>query len=109
MTTTTQNKDISIRQILSQPRNLPEDPKKERIVLWKIFRNENDALEYSHHILLEEDQRIVGGYSSDSAGDFLWLGVEVEDIEAWGNTQAIQLADPFEATDPKGQGQGFTH
>ncbi len=109
MTTTTQDKDISIRQLLSQPRSLPKDPKQERIVLWKIFRNENDALEYSHHILLEEDQRIVGGHSSDSAGDFLWLGIEVEDMEAWGNTQAIQLTDPFEATDPEGQGQGFTH
>lgn len=105
----TSDKDVNIKQLLSQSRKLPDDPQKDRIVLWKIFRNENDALEYSHHILLEEDQRIVGGSSSDSAGNFFWLGIEVEDLEAWGNTQAIQLADPFDGTDPEGKGQGFTH
>lgn len=106
---TTSDKDVNIRQLLSQTRKLPDEPQKDRIVLWKIFRNENEALEYSHHILLEDDQRIVGGCHSDSAGDFFWLGIEVDDLESWGNTQAIQLADPFDATDPKGKGQGFTH
>lgn len=101
--------ETTIRQLLAQSRNLPKDPKQERIVLWKIFRNENEALEYSHHILLEQDQRIVGGNSKDSAGEFFWLGIEVEDLQAWGNTQAIQLADPFDGTDPEGKGQGFTH
>ncbi len=109
MTTKSSGKNVNIDQLLSQSRNLPEDPQKERIVLWKIFRNKDDAHEYSQHILLEDDQRIVGGSSNDSAGDFFWLGVEVEDLEAWGNTQAIQLVDPFDGTDPKGKGQGFTH
>ncbi|MHB1678492.1 MAG: hypothetical protein ACYCSS_13355 [Sulfuriferula sp.] len=105
----TSNQDVQISQLLTQSRNLPEDPKKDRVVMWKIFRSENEALKYSHHILLEPDQRIVGGRSKDSAGEFFWLGIEVANLEAWGNTQAIQLADPFDGTDPEGKGQGFTH
>lgn len=105
----TSNQDVQISQLLTQSRNLPEDPKKDRVVMWKVFRDENAALEYSHHIILEPDQRIVGGCSKDSAGIFFWLGIEVPDLEAWGNTQAIQLADPFDGTDPEGKGQGFTH
>ncbi len=99
----TQNPDTQISQILGESRDLPKDPQQEQIVMWRIFRDKNDALEYSQHILLEPDQRIVGGRSVDSAGDFFWLGVEVADLGAWGHTQAIQLADPFD-----GKGQGFT-
>ena len=99
----TENQDTQVKKTLAQVRALPEDAKKERIVLWKIFRNEADALEYSHHILLEPDQLIVGGRSTDSAGVFFWLGVEVADLEAWGNTHAIQLADPFDGNNPTGK------
>ncbi|MES2408558.1 MAG: hypothetical protein V4528_14690 [Pseudomonadota bacterium] len=102
----TVNNDIEIKQILNASRPLPEDPKAERVVLWKVFRNTEDALEYSHHILLEPDQTVVGGHASDSVGEFFWLGIEVADLEAWGNTQSIQLTDPFDSNDPKGQGQG---
>jgi len=100
------DQDVQIKQILTQARALPEDPKKERVVLWKVFRDEIEALEYSQHILLEPDQKIVGGRGIDSVGGFFWLGIEVADLEAWGNTQAIQLTDPFDSTDPKGQGRG---
>lgn len=101
-----QDQDVQIKQMLTQARVLPEDPKKERVVLWKVFRNEAEALEYSHHILLEPDQKIVGGRGTDSVGEFFWLGIEVADLEAWGNTHAIQLSDPFDGNDPKGQGRG---
>lgn len=97
-----------IQELLQHERRLPEDPKKERVVLWKVFRNLNEAFEYSRHILLEADQRLVGGHAADSAGEFWWIGVEVENLEAWGNSQAIQLADPFDANDPKGQGRGVS-
>lgn len=99
--------DNQVRDFLGQERALPEDPKTERVVLWKVFRSQNEALEYSHHILLEPDQKLVGGYATDTVGKFWWVGVQVEDLEAWGNSQAIQLADPFDANDPKGQGRGL--
>lgn len=102
----TLNQDNRIAKILVQPRPLPEDPKKERVVLWKVFRSEDEALEYSHHIMLEPDQQIVGGHGTDSVGEFFWLGVEVPDLETWGNSQAIQLTDPFDSNDPKGKGRG---
>lgn len=100
------NPDNPIAQILAEPRPLPEDPQKERVVLWKIFRSGEEALEYSQHIMLEPDQKIIGGHGTDSVGEFFWLGVEVENLEAWGNSQAIQLTDPFDSNDPKGKGRG---
>ena len=43
----------------------------------------------------------------DAMGWYCWLGVEVDDIKAWGNSQAIQLVDPLEAADPRGQGRNL--
>jgi len=101
------NMDDQVKSILSLSHALPADPKQERVVLWKVFREEASALEYSHHIMLGSDQELVGGHAADSAGDFYWLGVKVADLAAWGNSHAIQLSDPFEAEDPKVQGRGF--
>ena len=100
------NLDDHVSKVLTQPRHLPEEPKTERVVLWKVFRSEDTALEYSRHIMLEQDQCIVGGQGTDSVGEYFWLGVEVADLEKWGNSQAIQLTDPFDSDDPKGQGRG---
>ncbi len=102
----TLNQDVQVNEILDQPISLPEDPQKERIVLWKVFRSKDEAVEYSQHVLLEPTQRIVGGYWTDSAGGFFWLGVQVDDLGKWGNSQAIQLTDPFDSNDPVGQGRG---
>jgi len=99
--------DNEARRILAQSRPLPQDARAERVVLWKAFRNEDQALEYSRHILLEDGQRVVGGCGEDDMGWYCWLGVEVDDIEAWGNSQAIQLVDPLEADDPQGQGRNL--
>lgn len=99
---------IPIRDLLNQECGLPENPKNDCIVLWKVFRKLHEALEYARHILLEPDQKLVGGHAHDSAGEFWWLGVKVADLAAWGNSQAIQLADPFDANDPKGQGRGVS-
>ena len=96
-----------VTSLLGQERTLPVDPQQERVVMWKVFRDEASAVTYAHHILLEADQQLVGGQATDSIGKFYWLGVHVADLAAWGNTQAIQLNDPFDAEDPKGQGQGF--
>ena len=103
----TANLDVQVKQALTQNRALPEDPQKERVVLWKVFRDEASAVEYSHHILLESDQSLVGGHGVDSIGEFYWIGVQVADLTAWGHTQAIQLTDPFDSDDPKVKGQGF--
>lgn len=84
---------LHISQVLKQMRHLPTDPKTERVVMWKVFRHEDEALQYSQNILLESDQCIVGGHSTDSAGHFFWLGVQVEDLATWGHTQAIQLTE----------------
>lgn len=43
----TLNPDTQISQILGKPRDLPKDPQQEQVVMWRIFRNKNDALEYS--------------------------------------------------------------
>jgi hypothetical protein len=96
----------TISDILHQARPLPENPQQERVVLWKVFRTEGEALEYAKHIMLGADQTIVGGHGTDSVGEFYWLGVQVADLAAWGNTQAIQLNDPLDSTDPHGQGRG---
>lgn len=97
-----------VKQLLKTEADLPQDPANERIVLWKTFRSENEAVDYSRAIILEEDQHLVGGASRDSAGPLYWIGVQVEDLEAWGNSQAIQLTDPFDANDPAGQGRGIS-
>lgn len=96
-----------ITNLLQQERPLPQDPKSERVVLWKVFRSENEAIEYSRHVLLEPDQKLVGGHATDTVGEFWWIGVQVDSLEAWGNSQAIQLTDPLDANDPKGQGRGL--
>lgn len=103
----TSERDSQVLSLLEQEHALPADPKKDRVVLWKIFRDPAEALEYSHHILLEPDQKLVGGRAADTVGKLWWLGVEVANLEAWGNSQAIQLSDPFDADDPKGKGRGM--
>ena len=103
------NRDEQVKDLLQQQNPPPKNPKSERIVFWKIFRTAEQALEYSHHILLEPDQKLVGGCGSDSVGPLWWLGVQVADLAAWGNSQAIQLTDPFDGTDPAGQGRGISH
>lgn len=97
--------DREARRILSSRRLLPRDPRAERVVVWRAFRDESQAIEYSRHILLDPGQRVVGGQGEDDVGVYYWLGVEVEDIEAWGHPQAIQLVDPLDADDPRGEGR----
>lgn len=101
--------NIPIQELLKREQTLPGDPKTEQIVMWKVFRSVDEALEYPRHIMLGVDQSLVGGRTRDSAGDLWWVGVKVADLEAWGNSQAIQLSDPFDANDPQGQGRGLSN
>lgn len=104
----TSEQGTPIQNLLTQQCPLPQDPKAERVVMWKVFRTLDEALEYPRHIMLGPDQSLVGGHSEDSAGELWWVGVQVADLEAWGNSQAIQLSDPYDANDPQGQGRGLS-
>ena len=97
--------DEEARQILRTERLLPEDPRSEHVVVWRTFRNEDQAVAFSRHILLEDGQRVVGGRGRDDVGAYHWIGVEVDDLEKWGHPGAIQLCDPLDADDPRGQGR----
>lgn len=97
--------DHEAREILRTERLLPEDPRSEHVVVWRAFRDEDQAVDYSRHIMLEPGQRVVGGCGADDVGTYYWIGVEVDDIEKWGHPGAIQLVDPLDADDPRGQGR----
>ena len=104
----TSEQETPIEDLLKQSCPLPQDAKAERVVMWKVFRSLDEALEYRRHIMLGADQSLVGGHSEDSAGELWWVGVKVANLEAWGNSQAIQLSDPYDANDPQGQGRGLS-
>ena len=87
-------------KILARERPLPRDARRERVVVWKAFRVQEQAIDYARHILLEDGQRVVGGCGEDDVGPYCWFGVQVDDLEAWGHPRAIQLVDPV---DPGGR------
>lgn len=97
----------TVRRLLNQPRSLPQDPVRERVVMWKGFRTLDAAATYSTAVMLGQGQEIVAGKTSDSIGDLYWIGVRVDDLAKWGNTKAIQLTDGFDAEDPDVQGRPF--
>ncbi|MFZ5659230.1 MAG: hypothetical protein ACOY5C_05165 [Pseudomonadota bacterium] len=101
-------REMTVKAALDRPVPLPADPQQERVVLWKTFRSRGEALDFARNVLLEADQTLIGGHDHDSVGPFYWLGVQVADLAAWGNSQAIQLRDPFDADDPQGQGRGIS-
>ncbi len=75
---------------LTQERSLPgKRPEADRIVYWHVFRRPEDALDFARNILLEDDEHLVGGYTRDSIGAMWWVGVQVGDLTAWGNRQAV--------------------
>ncbi len=75
---------------LQQERSLPgRRPEVDRIVYWHVFRRPEDALAFAEHVLLEEDECLVGGYTRDSIGPVWWVGVQVADLAAWGNRGAV--------------------
>lgn len=93
--------------VLKNERALPDDPVQEKIVLWRTFRNTDEAVKFSGSVMLGDGQQLVGGIAHDSVGPLYWLGVHVENVSQWGNTKAIQLSDDFDATAPETQGRPF--
>lgn len=92
---------------LWEPRALPEDGLRERIVIWRVFRSREEAHAYSGHILLGEGQHIVGGTTEDDVGPVFWVGVQVDDVARWGNSRAIQMSDSFDGQNPGTSGRPF--
>jgi len=85
---------------LEQQRPLPEDPAQERIVYWHVFRRPEDVLTFARGISLESDEVMVGGHTHDSIGHLYWVGVQVDDLEVWGNRAAIHKVDGYDPENP---------
>ncbi|NIR62079.1 MAG: hypothetical protein GWO02_22640 [Gammaproteobacteria bacterium] len=75
-------------EFLSQERPLPHGGR-DNVVQWHVFRTREAAEAFAPSVRLGAGQRLVGGYSRDSIGPLWWVGVQVDDIERWGNRQAV--------------------
>ena len=75
--------------VLARERPIPDGSGTDGVVHWRVFRRAEDARAYIPAIQLGDGQRIVGGYSRDSVGALWWLGVQVDNVSAWGNLSAI--------------------
>jgi len=76
-------------EFLASHRQLPHHHAEHRIVQWHVFRDVIEADDYADHIHLSSGQAVVGGFDSDSIGTLWWVGVEVDDLERWGNRSAV--------------------
>lgn len=80
---------MSGHELLSRERALPRGAGQDNIVQWHVFRSKEAAAEFIPCIRLGPGQRLVGGYSRDSIGPLWWVGVQVDDLETWGNRGAV--------------------
>lgn len=91
----------ALEKRLDEPRPLPnEDPAGSHIVYWHVFRDRNQALEFARQIKLDTGEHLVGGSAKDSIGSLKWLGVQVDDLEAWGNRRSIKKTDAYDPESP---------
>lgn len=74
---------------LENERSLPDGDGHDRIVQWHVFRARDKAERFAHHVELSTGQKLVGGWTRDSVGMLYWVGVQVEDLELWGNAGAV--------------------
>ncbi|WP_043739850.1 hypothetical protein [Thioalkalivibrio nitratireducens] len=75
--------------LLDQEHPLPEGRGNDRIVQWHVFRARGQAETFAHGVRLAPGQRLVGGFTRDSLGRLYWVGVQVDDLDAWGNRSAV--------------------
>ena len=80
---------MEAHEFLSRERGLPERPEQDHIVYWHVFRSRESAESFVPSIRLDARQHLVGGCSCDSIGPLWWIGVQVDDLERWGNRAAI--------------------
>lgn len=86
---------------LDDQRPLPnEDPEASHIVYWHVFRHKDDVLAFAGKVMLEEGEHLVSGSASDSIGKLWWLGVQVDDLDAWGNRRSINKTDAYDPESP---------
>lgn len=76
-------------EFLEEERSLPEGHGHDHIVQWHVFRARDQAEHFAEGVHLESDQRLVGGRTRDSVGILYWVGVQVDDLERWGNRAAV--------------------
>lgn len=74
---------------LNEEREVPSGQSQSRIVAWSIFRSKEDASRFLEHVHLATGQQLVGGHSQDSVARYWWVGVQVNDLEHWGHSAAI--------------------
>ncbi len=89
-----------LAKALETDRELPQDPAEERTVYWHVFRRPEQVLDFARHILLDKGEGLVGGRTQDSIGSLWWVGVQVDDLEAWGNRRAIHKIDGVDPGNP---------
>lgn len=68
---------------------LPSLDNGEGVVHWHAFRLREQAEAFLPSVRLAEGQNLVGGYTEDSVGVLWWVGVRVDDVDRWGNRQAV--------------------
>lgn len=76
-------------ELLDHELALPDGHGKDRVVQWHVFRTRRRAEDFMRSIRVGDGQCLVGGYTRDSVGPLWWLGVQVEDVERWGNSAAV--------------------
>lgn len=82
-----------LSEALNHERALPDDPAAERLVYWHVFRRPEEVLGFARKIQLASGEMLVGGQAEDSIGKLWWVGVRVDDLEAWGSRRAIKKVD----------------
>ncbi|MEJ2645360.1 MAG: hypothetical protein P8180_10580 [Gammaproteobacteria bacterium] len=77
-----------------------ENPAREHIVNWHVFRRRESALQFARNIMIESGVTLVGGNTSDSVGRLWWVGIRVDNLEKWGHKSAIQMHDRVDPQNP---------
>lgn len=85
---------------LDQERSLPGKSQHNRVVYWHVFRRSEDAWDMAGHVRLGKGDHLVGGKTRDSIGALWWVGVEVDDLAAWGNRAAVHKVDKVDPENP---------
>jgi hypothetical protein len=80
---------MSEQQLFERKAGLPSGDGRDGVVQWHVFRHLEQARQFLPSIRLAEGQSLVGGCTEDSVGALWWLGVRVDDVEHWGNRQAL--------------------
>ncbi len=74
---------------LDEVRELPSVAAMDRVVAWSVFRSREEAHGLLGHVHLAPGQALVGGHGRDSVADYWWVGVQVQNLEQWGNRSAV--------------------